>query len=224
IIPGIELSLPAGKWGLHIIALGVDQYISFVNILGAIEKLKKLKAVLILPHPFKEGTGLFYHVSKKNITKEEQKVVLNNISYVEALNMKDTCFAVERSLGWSLKQPCPIVSGTDAHNPEYVGMSYTEIDNLKSLLSPRKNEKTNIVAPYKAVPKNIHTAAQTLQTATGIRYKWHEPPFQVVEKYISKLYFKDKRLRKGAVDGTMRKSEIVSVSKRDKKFSFSKIS
>jgi len=173
IIPGIELTLPAGEIGLHIIALNVDEYVPCDGVISTIRWLKEHGATIILPHPYRESTGLFYHLENGTLTPEEASYVLENIDYLEALNGKDDIRCVQRTLKLAAEAKYPIVSGTDAHSPEYIGLSYTRIDSLDDFLSG--GSPTTIVTFVKSqtIP-DLHNLHLFLENVKNDYYRMSE--------------------------------------------------
>ncbi len=158
IIPGIELTLPAGEHGLHVIALNVDEYVPCDGVITTIRWLKEHDATIILPHPYRRYTGLFYHLENGTLTPEEASYVLENIDYLETLNGKDTIRCVQRTLKLAAEARYPIISGTDAHSPEYIGLSYTRIDSLDDFLNGGSSGEIVTFVKSQTVPDlhNLH--------------------------------------------------------------------
>jgi len=220
IIPGVELTLPAGKWGLHVIALNIDEYISFRNVEEAILKLRKTKAILILPHPFRRGTGFFEHVRNQTITKKEQKIILKNIDYLEILNMKDVRGSISKTFALSRKYNLPIVAGTDAHYPEFIGMAHTEVSSLRDLLNKKCDR--NLISVYcKSMPGTMRELVDLLETANDFRYRWGNTYFaRVLARVLYKLRLnrdhKDRRLRSEAINLIFNNSANIKFKKTSK--------
>lgn len=169
IIPAIEFTLPAGEFGVHIVAANIDEYIRFNDVVSAIEALKERGATIILPHPFREGTGLFYHQEKGYLTDEEVKYVLDNIDYIEVLNLKDTCSAVQKTLQYVAETRYPIISGTDAHFAEYVGMTYTTIADLESFFNGIESGVVEAFIKQGSAPQ-LHDFHKVLETGNDSHY------------------------------------------------------
>lgn len=169
IIPAIEFTLPAGDYGVHIVALNMDEYIAFDDITGAIEQMKRCGATIVLPHPFRRGTGLLELQRQGYVSGEEVRFVLENINYVEALNLKDDCEAVEETLRLVAEVGYPIISGTDAHHPEYTGMTYTTVSSLEDFFSGRGK---GMIGAYvkKDVDAELDNLHEILETGNDSHY------------------------------------------------------
>lgn len=202
IIPGIELGLPIGKHGLHLVALNINQKIKYQGIIKTIEKLKKLNSTIILPHPFRAGTGLFYHLKKGNISKKESEFILKSIDYLEVLNMKDDVDCVKKTIELANKLNKPIVSGTDAHSPEYIGLTYTEVLSLKSFFEQKS--KTIIGAYLKKELSNLDQFQGYLETGNESHFRRNSNFFRriinqidgKIEKFLVKYLNLEKLLKK----------------------------
>ncbi len=144
IIPGLELTFPGGDYGLHLIALYVERKPQYNNIIQAIEEIKKQGGIVVLPHPFRPYTGLFYHLNQGLITNDEVSFVLENIDYIEALNLRDRNDVITQTLQFVKGSSCPMVAGTDAHIPAEVGIVYCEVASLDDFKNA--TEKSVIVA------------------------------------------------------------------------------
>lgn len=163
IIPAVELTLPAGRDGLHLIALNVDEEIPCDKVTTTVRKLKEHGAIIILPHPYRKNTGLFYHLENKNITQEEASFVLENTDYLEALNMKDDIRCIQETLQFATEAKYPVIYGSDAHSPEYVGFTHSIITGPDYFI--KRHSSGNIVTfvKGKTIPElhNIHLLLET---------------------------------------------------------------
>ncbi|OGO43574.1 MAG: hypothetical protein A2137_02985 [Chloroflexi bacterium RBG_16_58_8] len=133
VIPGIELTIPAGEYGTHIIGLYIENRFPYPNIIDAVRGIKQQGGIVVLPHPFRPGTGLLYNAGKGLITDEEVAYVLENVDYIEGLNLKDSSENVARTLEFVRESGRPMVSGTDAHIPAEIGVVYCELESLDAL-------------------------------------------------------------------------------------------
>lgn len=114
VIPGVEVSSSKG----HILALGITEPIEpGLSPEETIKKARQQGAVVIIPHPFKltsHGIGYIEGLDADAIE------VLNSRCVTDGPNNKAREAAEE--LGF------PMVGGSDSHEAEMVGRSYTEID------------------------------------------------------------------------------------------------
>nr|WP_321497833.1 PHP domain-containing protein [uncultured Methanolobus sp.] len=114
VIPGVEVSSSKG----HILALGIREPIEpGLSPEETIKKAREQGAVVIIPHPFKltsHGIGYIEGLDADAIE------VLNSRCVTDGPNNKARKAAEE--LGF------PMVGGSDSHEAEMVGRSYTEID------------------------------------------------------------------------------------------------
>ncbi|TQD27584.1 PHP domain-containing protein [Methanolobus vulcani] len=114
VIPGVEVSSSKG----HILVLGVHEPIeSGLSPEETIKKARQQGAVVIIPHPFKltsHGIGYIEGLDADAIE------VLNSRCVTDGPNNKARKAAEELEF--------PMVGGSDAHEAEMVGRSYTEIN------------------------------------------------------------------------------------------------
>lgn len=113
VIPGVEVSSSKG----HILALGVNEPIEpGLTPEETIRRARQQGAVVIIPHPFKltsHGIGYIEGLDADAIE------VLNSRCVTDGPNKKAKEAAIEFGF--------PMVGGSDSHEAEMVGRSYTEI-------------------------------------------------------------------------------------------------
>ncbi|WMW21056.1 PHP domain-containing protein [Methanolobus mangrovi] len=113
VIPGVEVSSSKG----HILVLGVRESIeSGLSPEETIKRARQQGAVVIIPHPFKMTSHGIGYVDGLDTDAVE---VLNSRCVTDGPNNKARKVAQE--LGF------PMVGGSDSHEAEMVGRSYTEI-------------------------------------------------------------------------------------------------
>jgi hypothetical protein len=130
IIPGVEISVPVSPYGLHLIGLFVEEFQAPLDIKEAIENVKKENGVVVLPHPFRNGTGLFYHLRHGFISENDVNLVLGHIDYIEGLTHKSTNNDIKETLDFVKTTEHRMVAGTDCHMPEKLGLVWTEVDDI----------------------------------------------------------------------------------------------
>ncbi len=113
VIPGVEVSSSKG----HILVLGVRESIEpGLSPEETIKKARQQGAVVIIPHPFKMTSHGIGYVDGLDTDAVE---VLNSRCVTNGPNNKARKVAQELGL--------PMVGGSDSHEAEMVGRSYTEI-------------------------------------------------------------------------------------------------
>lgn len=130
IIPGVEVTVPGGFYGLHLVALFVEDYRPPQNLREAIEDMKKKGGIVILPHPYRVGTGLFHHLHKGLINVDDVRFVLSSVHYIEGLSHKSSDDEISQTLEYVGGAQHLLVAGTDTHTPENVGLVWTEVDDF----------------------------------------------------------------------------------------------
>lgn len=114
VIPGVEISSSNG----HILVLGVKERIEpGLSPEETIKKAREQGAVVVIPHPFKITSHGIGYLDGLDIDAVE---VLNSRCMTHGPNDKARKAAEELGL--------PQVGGSDAHEAQMVGRTYTEID------------------------------------------------------------------------------------------------
>jgi hypothetical protein len=97
--------------------------------------------VVILPHPFCTGTGLFYHLRERLVSNEDVSFVLNSIDFIEGLNNKGSPEEIKQTFDYIKNTEHILVAGSDSHTPENVGLVWTEINDFKSFRAGNASTK-----------------------------------------------------------------------------------
>lgn len=114
VIPGVEISSSKG----HILVLGIREPIEpGLSPEDTIKKARQQGAVVIIPHPFKASSHGLGYVEGLDIDAVE---VLNSCCVTDGPNNKARNVAQQLGL--------PMVGGSDSHEAEMVGRSYTNIE------------------------------------------------------------------------------------------------
>ncbi len=134
VIPGIEISTLDG----HLIALNIKETVEKkLTIEETVDKVIDLGGIPIVPHLYRNMSG----IKKENLLKISDKIpaieVYNSCSTPQT-NLKTAKIAKKLKLGGT--------GGSDAHEPEYVGLGYTTINTndlkIDSILSEINKHKT----------------------------------------------------------------------------------
>jgi len=134
VIPGVEISTLDG----HMIALDVKETVEReLSIEETVEKIIDLGGTPIVPHLFRNMSGIKEYKLKKIHTKLPAIEVFNSCSTPQT-NLKTAKVAKQFNLGG--------IGGTDSHDPAYVGYGYTVVNstNIKkdSVISEINSKKT----------------------------------------------------------------------------------
>ena len=147
VIPSVEISTRDG----HLIALNVKENLPRgLSVEETVEKIKKAGGIPIVPHIFRNMSGIKMEKFKKIQTKITAIEVFNSCS-VPQTNLKTAKVAKSKNLGGT--------GGSDSHSPEYAGYGYTivnttdfTIDSIISEINKRKTwgEGTTLPLDYRA--------------------------------------------------------------------------
>jgi len=134
VIPGIEISTLDG----HILALNVKENIQReLSAEETIDKINDLGGTPIVPHLFRNLSGIKKNKFKKIRTKISAIEVFNSCS-VPQTNLKTVELAREFNLGGT--------GGSDSHEPIYAGDGYTIVNStefsIDSIISEINKKKT----------------------------------------------------------------------------------
>jgi len=134
VIPGIEISTSDG----HLIALDVKEDIPKGHSIElTVEKIIEIGGIPIVPHLFRNMSGIKKKKLKRIIKKIDAIEVYNSCSVPQS-NLKTQIVAREYKLGGT--------GGSDSHIPKFAGYAYTifKIDDLdkEEILSQIKEKKT----------------------------------------------------------------------------------
>ena len=144
LIPGIEVT---AKGGTHIIGLFIDKKPSGHDILEIIAQIKKEGGLVILPHPYRSDTGLFYNWKVKNLyTQSEVEKIVQSVDAIEIINYKSVIKSESLDLDILTKYSKPFISGSDSHFPFEIGHAYLQIP-----VKPNKISKENILNPQNQI-------------------------------------------------------------------------
>ncbi len=127
IIPGMEIS----TWkGTHLLGLFLSQEIVSRDIFDIIEEIHAQGGLVVIPHPFRNNSGLMSGCGRNRLYSEEDiQNILGRVDLIEAVNMgcrEETLLATHeflenhQQLTWS--------AGSDAHVPDQVGTASLDLE------------------------------------------------------------------------------------------------
>ncbi|MFB6178373.1 MAG: CehA/McbA family metallohydrolase [Halorientalis sp.] len=112
-VPGVEVSTAVG----HLLALGVEQCPEPGRSLPAtVEQIRSQGGVAVVPHPFQRSR---HGIHKRVIGDVDGIEVYNGFAMTGYQNRRAQRFAARRGF--------PMVGGSDAHSPELIGRTHTEV-------------------------------------------------------------------------------------------------
>ncbi len=150
VIPGVERTIPAGEHGLHIIGLYVRSLPPAESLRQMIDDVKKQDGRVIIPHPFRRGTGLLFHLNEGNITEDDAAYALEGADHIELINWKDPNPVIKRTIDFLQGHSYSIVAGSDSHVPETIGCVFTRFRDEK--LSEASTACAYVSTPFPELP------------------------------------------------------------------------
>jgi predicted metal-dependent phosphoesterase TrpH len=131
IIPGMEKTC---EEGIHLIGLFLKEKIVSKKVLDVIDEIHNQGGLVLLPHPFRPGTGLMFNNEMHHIfTGDEMAGIVAEIDLIEAVNYRCTSEAklkTDRFLKF-----CPEIAqiaGSDAHFENEIGKAYVDLESVVS--------------------------------------------------------------------------------------------
>jgi predicted metal-dependent phosphoesterase TrpH len=124
--------------GSQIIGLDLTEMISEGNALELMQKIRKQGGLVLLPHPFRRGSGIFRTEMRRPDAFVQD--VLSTTDLVECFNGRDTYDNNRRSYLFARQHALPAVAGSDAHTAGEVGSVFVEFarDDRRHRTSPRR--------------------------------------------------------------------------------------
>jgi predicted metal-dependent phosphoesterase TrpH len=131
IIPAMEIT---AEGGTHIIGLFLRDEIISRNIFDIIAEIREQDGLVLIPHPFRSGTGLIYNREEKNyFNGEDIRKILSGVDLIEAVNFRcPQPETVKTDKFLAFNPDIPHTAGSDAHFVEEVGKAYVELEKVKS--------------------------------------------------------------------------------------------
>jgi predicted metal-dependent phosphoesterase TrpH len=135
VVVGCEFTCDDGS---HVLGLGLREMIAERRIRPLLEALREQGARVVLPHPFRRGSGILR--GELHRSDEFLAEVLALADAVECFNARDTAENNRRSLDLVLRRGLSAVAGSDAHRPQEIGTTWVEYDGPGFVdgVSPRR--------------------------------------------------------------------------------------
>jgi predicted metal-dependent phosphoesterase TrpH len=124
--------------GSHVIGMGLREMTPERRILPLLDALHEQGARVVLPHPFRRGSGIFRN--ELNRSQEFVAEVLALADAIESFNGRDSAENNRRSFELAVRRGLPAVAGSDAHRPAEIGSTWVEYDHAGFVdgVSPRR--------------------------------------------------------------------------------------
>ncbi len=121
IVVGCEFTCDDGS---HVVGLHLADMIAERRPLALMERIKLQGGQVLVPHPFRRGSGLL----RPELRRDEAFVrdVVSRADLVECFNGRDTWENNRRSRAFALAHGLAAVASSDAHEPGELGTVYVE--------------------------------------------------------------------------------------------------
>ncbi len=131
VIPAMEITADGGT---HIIGLFLENEIISRDIFDIIDEIHNQNGLVLIPHPFRSGSGLIYNKDKQNhFHGEDIRKIMSGVDLIEAVNFRcrqqDTLETVKFL---NLCPDIPHTAGSDAHFVDEIGKAYVELEQVES--------------------------------------------------------------------------------------------
>lgn len=110
----------------HVIGLGLRELVRERRLLPLLEAIREQGAAVVLPHPFRRGSGVFRPELRRAPAFVDE--ILRRADLVECWNARDTFENNQRSLALVRSRGLAAVAGSDAHAAAEVGRAWVEHD------------------------------------------------------------------------------------------------
>jgi predicted metal-dependent phosphoesterase TrpH len=121
VIVGCEFSTDDGS---QVIGLGLSAMIHEKRVLELMRAIREDGGQVLVPHPFRRGSGLFRPEMRRSATFVDRALSLTDL--VECFNGRDTFDNNERNHRFAVERGLPSVAGSDAHTPDEIGSVFVE--------------------------------------------------------------------------------------------------
>jgi predicted metal-dependent phosphoesterase TrpH len=135
IVVGCEFTAEDGS---HIIGLNLRDMFATRSILGILDNIKLQGGLVLLPHLFRRGSGIFRNEMRRS--EDFMRLVLSRTDIVECHNGRDNWEHNQRSNRLAVSLGLPAVAGSDAHTSATLGSVFVEYDKgeVRHGISPRR--------------------------------------------------------------------------------------
>jgi predicted metal-dependent phosphoesterase TrpH len=173
VVVGCEFTCADGS---HVVGLHLTDMIGEKEPLALMERIKLQGGRVLLPHPFRRGSGLL----RNELRRSEAFVrdVLARVDLVECFNGRDTWENNARSRRFALERGLPSVASSDAHEPREIGSVFVEYSagDVVHGRSPRRiffpTQPPRVEHPLKRTALELyHRWERRLPAAVGRAYR-----------------------------------------------------
>jgi predicted metal-dependent phosphoesterase TrpH len=123
VVVGCEFTCEDGS---HVIGLHLRNMIFERRPRALMEMIKLQGGLVLLPHLFRRGSGIFRNELRRSATFVREALSLADL--VECFNGRDTHDNNERSRRFAAEHGLRAVAGSDAHRPQEIGSVFVEYD------------------------------------------------------------------------------------------------
>jgi predicted metal-dependent phosphoesterase TrpH len=121
VIVGCEFSTDDGS---QVIGLGLSTMIHEKRVLELMRAIRQDGGLVLVPHPFRRGSGLFRPEIRRSATFVDHALSLTDL--VECFNGRDTFDNNERNHRFAVERGLPSVAGSDAHTADEIGSVFVQ--------------------------------------------------------------------------------------------------
>jgi predicted metal-dependent phosphoesterase TrpH len=161
IIPGMEITTEGGT---HLIGLFLNEEIVSRDIFDAIDEIHGQDGLVMIPHPFRAGSGLFYNRERGSIYNGEEMIrILSGVDLIESINYRSSPEdLIDCDKYMALHPDLPQAAGSDAHLPDEVGRAYVELESVKA--AGEKDLKKALVSASRIIRYEAYSADESRES------------------------------------------------------------
>jgi predicted metal-dependent phosphoesterase TrpH len=131
IIPAMEIT---ARDGTHLIGLFLKREVQGYDVMDIIDDIHRQNGLVMIPHPFRPGSGLFYNRDRKHLYDGvAMSAIMTRIDLVEAVNYRcEVSDLIDTDRYLEFHRDIPRVAGSDAHRLEEIGKACVEFEDFES--------------------------------------------------------------------------------------------
>jgi predicted metal-dependent phosphoesterase TrpH len=157
-ISGVEVSTAVG----HLLAIGVERRPNPGQSLAAtVADIRSQGGVAVVPHPFQRSR---HGVRKRDVGDVDGLEVYNGLAMTGYRNRRARLYAARHGH--------PMVGGSDAHAPDRIGRTYTEVSVESSARKPADVSQTEVLDALRAGRTRVEGRRSPIRRYVR-KHAWH---------------------------------------------------
>lgn len=201
IIPGMEI---ASEQGTHVIGLFLSSEIVSRDIFDIIDEIHGQGGLVMMPHPFRRGTGFLSHrFHEKIYDGQELERIMACTDLVEAFTYgAEPDDIVDTGRFLAVHPEMAMASGSDAHHVEDIGRAYIDLEDFDS--RDLDDIRKALLKSPRLLRYEAYSADNKIKTMRTVHHKGKE---SLLKKIVGATFgsmvssFRHRNQRPGKTDG-----------------------